>query len=78
MKDKKDIIRVKNLLNSDRFNVCDDFLTLIENDLKRLLADYFDIKEDPIVQMVKEKDEYKICVSFTAYRVKSFGSGSDM
>ena len=78
MKEKKEIIRVKNLLASDRFNVGDEFLTLIENDLKRLLADYFDIKENPIVQMVKEKDEYKICISFSAYRVKSFGSVSDM
>ena len=74
MKKSTDLIRIKNLINCDRFRSSDTFLQLINKDLKKLLSDYFDFTSDIKLVITKEKSGFYVDISLVADRIKSIGS----
>ena len=71
-KDKNGLMRIRNILESDRMSVGDDFLELVSTDLKKLLSDYFEFCGLPTVKMEKVNDKYKVDFTIFASRIKSF------
>lgn len=69
-----DLIRVKNLINADRFRSSDVFFELLKKDLNSLLKDYFDFGEDVKVVISKDKSSFLVEISLSADRIKAFGS----
>lgn len=72
-KRKSELVRVQNVIENDRLNLGLDFNKLIENDLIKLLSDYFDLSSGLDLKLEKHGDRYKIQISCYAVRVKQFG-----
>ena len=70
--EKKELLRLKNIIESDRLLIKEDFVSVVINDLNELLKDYFEIKEVPVLTILRERDGYKITVTAEANRIKSF------
>ncbi|MBE5756439.1 MAG: hypothetical protein E7342_01435 [Clostridiales bacterium] len=70
---KKELVRLKNIIEGDRFLVKEDYVDLVVSDLYELLKDYFELKEVPVLTILRERDSYKITVTANANRIKSFG-----
>ncbi len=73
-KQSNDIVRIKNLIDNDRFTVGENFNLLLVKDLTKLLKDYFDFNDSPKLLMEKSGDKIKVNFSFDAVRIKGFGS----
>lgn len=73
-KDKNELVRLKSIIENDRFSAGDDFGNLVLNDLNKFMSDYFDLKSAPGMEIAKEGDRFKVCIRFDAYRIKSFSS----
>jgi len=69
-----ELIRIKNLINVDRFKSSDVFLDLLKKDLKKLLTDYFDINGDVKISIVKEKNCFSVSINLLIDRIKGVGS----
>ena len=69
-----ELIRIKNLINVDRFKSSDVFLELLKKDLKKLLTDYFDINGDLKISIVKDKNCFTLDVNMQIDRIKGIGS----
>ena len=73
MKNKsQEIIRVQNVIENDRLNVGKGFTDLFVEDFSKLVKDYFEIEKQPVLNIVKDKNGYKVEISFYANRVKPF------
>ena len=72
MSRKKEIVRVRSILENDRMNISDNFLELLSGDLSELLRDYFDFKGEPLVSIEKFGDRHKVEISILASRLKNF------
>ena len=73
MKNKQNnVIRMENLINSDRLKNGGDFIGLITGDIDRTLKEYFDYKGYPSVEVVKNGSTFNVFVTLTAERIKSF------
>ena len=71
-KDKQQLLRVQSLIENDRLSAGGDFFGLVLNDLGRVLNDYFDFNELPVVKIEKLGDKLKVEFSILASRIKSF------
>ena len=75
MKNKsREIMRVQNVIESDRLNVGKGFTDLFVEDFSKLVQDYFEIEKQPILNIAKDKNGYKVEISFYTNRVKPFNS----
>lgn len=75
MKGKKNsIIRMENLINSDRLKNSGDFIDLITGDIDRVLKDYFDYKGYPLIEVVKNGSVFSVSIALSAERIKSFST----
>lgn len=72
-KEKKELIRLQNIIENDRLTN-NDFNALLTKDLTKLLSDYFDFKSAPNISIEKSGNGYDVDVSFVAVRIKSFSS----
>ena len=70
-KEKKELIRLQNIIENDRLTN-NDFNALLTRDLEKLLSDYFDFKCTPNISIEKSVNGYNVGVSFVAVRLKSF------
>ena len=78
MKNKKvELMRVQNLLENDRLNVGEGFNELFKSDLLKLLIDYFDIKKNPELKIVKNGNGFNININFESDRIKFFSCLKD-
>lgn len=69
-REKKELLRIQNLIESDRLNIGNGFEQLFLSDLKKILNDYFEINDLPVLKTSKEKNNYFIEISFNASSVK--------
>lgn len=76
-KDKQQLLRIQSLIENDRLSADESFSELVAGDLGRVLNDYFDFKELPIVKIEKFGDRFKVEFSILASRIKSFESLPD-
>lgn len=51
---RKELIRIKNMLQRDNYNVTDNFTKLLIADLTRVLSEYFDYSIEPSFEFVKK------------------------
>lgn len=70
---KGELIRLKNVIESDRLSVSENFDELITSDLYAVLSDYFDLRTPPVLTVSKENGGYLINVQALAVRIKTFG-----
>ena len=68
----KEIIRVQNVIESDRLNVGKGFSDLFIEDIIKLVKDYFDLESLPSLNILKDRQGYKIEISFFVSRIKPF------
>lgn len=66
------IMRVETLINNDRMRSNNDFCDLLTMDLNRVLSDYFDHKEYPVVGISKNGSSYSVTVTLNADGIKAF------
>ena len=71
-KNKLQVVKAKDLLGRDRFSVDDDFYNLLIKDLNRVLKEYFEFRNLPIVDMVKNNGELNVTLTLRAYNIKNF------
>ena len=71
-KNKKELIKINNLLLNDRGMEDYSLDDLLLHDLNRLLEEYYEIKEKPLVSISDCKCGYKINISFIANTQKRY------
>jgi len=72
-KDKNELLRLQTLIENDRINMGDDFISLVESDAESLLKDYFDFNTPPKLTITKYGDKYRVQLCVLAVRLKNFG-----
>jgi hypothetical protein len=73
-KDKYELLRLQTLIENDRVNMSDDFMSLVESDAEKLLKDYFDFSTPPKLSIAKFGDKYKVQLNVVVVRLKNFGT----
>ncbi len=72
-KEKKEILRLQNLIENDRLKLSGDFEEIIIMDIDRLLREYFDYKNYPTLTIIKKEGKFKVDINVCATRIKPFG-----
>ncbi|MBQ0099869.1 MAG: hypothetical protein KBS91_04930 [Firmicutes bacterium] len=71
---RKEMLRLKQVLMADRNEKGDEFISLLNKDLTKLLSEYF-VFENPIsCDFEKEGDNIKVSINLNANRIKPFGT----
>ena len=70
-KKNAELMRVQNLIESDRLNLGDGFEKLFLNDLLKLLRDYYDVRNTPAINIDKNIKVYSVNISFDATAIKN-------
>ena len=73
-REKKELARLKTLIDCDRKSANANFDELFKQDVRELLKDYFDIEGEVNFSLEAVGDRYKIDVGATALRIKNFSS----
>lgn len=71
-KQKKELLRINNMINNDRVNVNENFEKLFFRDLSKLLKEYFELKKEPRVNISVISGEYALSIEAVAYSLKKF------
>jgi hypothetical protein len=71
---RKDLIRIKSMLERDKYNVTDNFSKLLVNDLTKVLGEYFEFIIDPSFEIKKKGELIFINLVVKSESVKSFES----
>ena len=71
-KNKNEIVRLQSLIENDRISTGDNFINLILSDLTLLLRQYFDFKENVVLNIERSGAEYTVQINLTASRIKKF------
>lgn len=71
---KSSIIRVENMINSDRIKHADGFVDLLTGDINKVLKDYFDYKGIPNVSVSKNGNSFSLNITLTAERIRAFSA----
>lgn len=69
-----EIVRLENMISSDRLNVNSNFVELLQKDSQSILKDYFDLKTEPIINIVKQDGLFYVNIECHAVRIKPFGN----
>ncbi len=72
-KNSSELMRLKSLIETDRLTVSSSFNTLVENDINKLLTDYFDLSQKAKLKIEKDGNGYSVLINCKAVRIKSFG-----
>ncbi len=73
-KKNNQIERIENVISQDRFIVNENFYNLFIDDLNKLLQDYFEFSDKPIVNFYKKGNKYNLEVLLEARRMLLFGA----
>ena len=73
-KRNNELVRLQTLIEHDRLNGGDDFLSLLKSDLNKLLIDYFDIVGELSVSLDKQGAALCLNMQASIARVKNFSS----
>ncbi len=72
-KEKKELVRVQSIIESDRLSAGDNFEELITIDLHKVLTDYFDYRGTPSIKISKSGNKLNVDISLVAESIKPFG-----
>ena len=73
-KGKNELLRLQTMIENDRIAIGDNFLQLVENDLVKLLRDYFDFLSNPSIRIESQNNGYYLSFSLNVSRIKNFAS----
>ena len=77
--DRNISLRLREMLTHDKVNIKEGFSTALNNDLNRLLCDYFDLNEPvSVVVTLLENGEYDVRINACASRIKQFETTLDI
>ena len=71
-KNKKELVRVQTMLESDRLSTSDNFLELLTTDLTKLLKEFFDFNGSVNVFIDKKGVVYDVGFKVVANSIKNF------
>ena len=69
---KNSLMRMETLINNDRMKNSDSFLELLTEDVDKVLKEYFDYKNCPIVDVVKSGKGFSVNISLNAQSIRTF------
>lgn len=77
--DRNISLRLREMLTHDKVNIKEGFSTALNNDLNRLLCDYFDLSEPISLNIsLKENGEYDLSLRASISRIKQFETTLDI
>lgn len=71
-KEGKELVRVQTILENDRLSTVDNFEELILIDLHKILAEYFDYRGLPSINILKSGNKLDVEIKLTAQSIKPF------
>lgn len=71
---RKDLIRIKNMIERDSYNVNDNFTKILMCDISKVLSEYFEYSIKPTFEFKKKGDLTNINVTIKVDSVKNFES----
>lgn len=69
---RKELSRLKAVIESDRLAMTNANLALVRKDVAEVLEDYFSLSEEPEINVSAKNGEYVITIKSVAYAVKAF------
>lgn len=69
---RKELVRIKNMLERDNYNVSDNFTKLLISDLTKVLSEYFEYSIVPSFEFKKKGEVVFINLIIKSDGVKSF------
>lgn len=73
-KQKKELLRINNMINNDRVIINENFEKLLYRDLTNLFKEYFELKKEPVFNIKVLSGEYSISVEAIAFSLKKFNN----
>ena len=73
-KREEEITRVKSVIDNDRLNFNKDFNKLFGIDLNTLLEEYFILKNQPCVEIIKRGKDFLLVINVSIDSFKTFSS----
>ncbi len=73
-KEKNQLLRLQTMIEKDRISLGDNFLHLVENDVNKVLRDYFDFIEPAEIRLDRENEGYYLSFSLKVSRIKHFAN----
>ena len=73
-KERNELLRLQTMIENDRISAGDNFLQLVENDLIKLLRDYFDFSKSPELKIETLNNSYYLSFSLNVSRIKNFAN----
>ena len=72
MKKNNQLLRLKNIILNERADATDEFLNVLNIDLKNFIQQYFYIIDEPKVSIEKDGRVFNVSISFTSTQIKQF------
>ena len=72
MKEKEQLLRVTNIIQSDKAVLSDACKALILQDFSEKFNEYFDLLGLPRVEVIRKNGVYAVTIAFEAERIKKF------
>ncbi len=72
--EKKNLLRIQSMIEKDRICAGENFMQLIENDLNRLLRDYFDFVNPLEIKIERQNNGYYFTLNLNVSRIKNFAN----
>lgn len=69
---KNDILRINTMINNDRVAMNDSFNELFNNDLNKVISDYFELDNSIKVAVEKQGNKLFVQIIFSANSIKGF------
>ncbi len=67
-----DLTKMEKIITNDRMRVGSDFKELFMNDFAKLISEYFEVKDAPLIDIVKQGNVLDVLISFSSQGVKQF------
>lgn len=71
-KAKNQLVRMQNMLETDRDNNQENFKELLLIDVEKVLKDYFDYSGSPTITTQKNSGDFLVKIELKAERIKNF------
>lgn len=71
-RNKNEVLRLKNLITEDEVKTENNFNRLLVGDTLKVLRDYMDVKELPVVEIKRDNDCFFVNIFIKASAIKNF------
>ena len=71
-RNKNEVLRLKNLITEDEVKTENNFNRVLVGDTLKVLRDYMDVKELPVVEIKRDNDCFFVNIFIKASAIKNF------